>query len=218
MVAGTVGLSRDRLAFAVSDRACRPLTTCRPPSLSQRVELTQASRLLQRTHPRTAARCFPAREPVCAERRLPWSSRSLITTKTSGVHRARRLPTSHATFRPRRSSRPRRFTPPPASWACFIPQPRTGFSLQGVSLPTEPYRITPAACPPVVSALPPCSYLRQATVPRLQGFALRGSPLKNTGGLDLRLSRDPLGIFPLRVFARHTVGTPSRPFRPWPSS
>lgn len=55
------------------------------------------------------------------------------------------FPTSRTAFRPRRFSRPRRFTPPPALWVYFAPQPRTGFSLQGVSLPTEPYWITPAA-------------------------------------------------------------------------
>jgi len=36
-------------------------------------------------------------------------------------------------FRPRRFSRPRRFAPPRTSWACFIPQPRPGFPLQGFS-------------------------------------------------------------------------------------
>jgi hypothetical protein len=42
-------------------------------------------------------------------------------------------------FRPRRFSRPRRLAPPRASWACFIPQPRPGFTLQGVSpLPSRP--------------------------------------------------------------------------------
>jgi hypothetical protein len=144
VVAGAVGLPRDRSAFAVSDRAGRPLATCRPPSFSRRVELTQASRLLQRTHPRAAARCLTARRPIDAKRRLPWGSRSLITTTTSGVHGVCGIPTSHTVFRPRRSSRPRRFAPPPALWVCFAPQPCPGFSLQGVSLPTEPHRITPA--------------------------------------------------------------------------
>jgi hypothetical protein len=37
-------------------------------------------------------------------------------------------------FRPRRFARPRRFTPPTGSWACFIPLPRPGFTLQGMSL------------------------------------------------------------------------------------
>lgn len=67
------------------------------------------------------------------------------------------------------------------------------------------------------SASPPCSCLLQTTMPRLQGFAPRGSPLTKTGGLDPSPSRDPHGILPLQVFTRHAVGTPSRPFRPWPS-
>jgi hypothetical protein len=45
------------------------------------------------------------------------------------------LPTAHLTFRPQRFSRSRRFTPPHTSWACFIPQPRPGFTLQGFSPP-----------------------------------------------------------------------------------
>ena len=40
-----------------------------------------------------------------------------------------------AAFRPRRFSRPRRFDPLPALWVCFAPQPRSGCSLQGFSLP-----------------------------------------------------------------------------------
>lgn len=47
-----------------------------------------------------------------------------------------------ATFRPRRFSHPRRFTPPSASRACFIPLPCSGFSLQGVSLSTEPLQVS----------------------------------------------------------------------------
>jgi hypothetical protein len=37
-------------------------------------------------------------------------------------------------FRPRRFARPRRLAPPPALRVCFAPLPRTGFTLQGVSL------------------------------------------------------------------------------------
>jgi hypothetical protein len=43
------------------------------------------------------------------------------------------LPTARLTVRPQRFSRSRRLTPPQTSWACFIPQPRSGFTLQGVS-------------------------------------------------------------------------------------
>jgi len=56
----------------------------------------------------------------------------------------------HATFRPRRSTRPRRLAPPHALWVCFAPQPRTGFSLQGFCHIAEPYRVFPGRCPPAV--------------------------------------------------------------------
>jgi hypothetical protein len=36
-------------------------------------------------------------------------------------------------FRPQRFSRSRRLAPPCTSWACFVPQPRPGFTLQGFS-------------------------------------------------------------------------------------
>jgi hypothetical protein len=39
-----------------------------------------------------------------------------------------------APFRPRRFARPRRLPPPPTLRAYFIPQPRPGFALQGLSL------------------------------------------------------------------------------------
>jgi hypothetical protein len=35
--------------------------------------------------------------------------------------------------RPQRFARSRRVTPPNTAWACFIPQPRPGFTLQGIS-------------------------------------------------------------------------------------
>jgi hypothetical protein len=51
--------------------------------------------------------------------------------------------------RPRRFSRPRRFAPPPALWVCFTPQPRPGFSLQGVSLPHSRCASSAPRCPRV---------------------------------------------------------------------
>jgi len=58
--------------------------------------------------------------------------RALITTSTKSVHSLREVNHPPATFRPRRSSRPRRLTPLSALQAYFIPQPCTGFALQGV--------------------------------------------------------------------------------------
>ena len=39
---------------------------------------------------------------------------------------------AHPTVRPRRFSRPRRFAPPRALRVCFAPQPRPGFTFQGL--------------------------------------------------------------------------------------
>jgi hypothetical protein len=140
VVAGTVGLSRGQFALAVSDRAYRPLTTCRTPSLTRWVELTQASRLLQRTHSRTAARCLPARELVNAKRRLPWGSKSLITTKTSGVHsRARGSHIPH-------------YVPSSAFLTPSTIYSATG--LVGLFRPTTVYRVFPSGCFPPDGAVP----------------------------------------------------------------
>lgn len=50
------------------------------------------------------------------------------------------------TFRPRCFSHPRRFTPRCALWACFIPLPRPGFPLQGLSpLPSRHASSAPRA-------------------------------------------------------------------------
>jgi hypothetical protein len=67
------------------------------------------------------------------ERRLlPWGCLSLIATLTGGIV-TMGFPCPIA-FRPRRFSRPRRFHPPPASWVCFTPQPRPGFTQERQSL------------------------------------------------------------------------------------
>lgn len=96
---------------------------------------------------------------------------------SAGVHShllsqasARRLPAPHM-FRPRRSSRPRRFPPPSDLRACCIPQPTMGFTgfprpgphacdrlrasspvptLQSFSLPRSVPRVTASSCPPAV--------------------------------------------------------------------
>jgi hypothetical protein len=62
---------------------------------------------------------------------------------------ASELPSSRPTVRPRRFSRPRRFTPPPASRVCFTPQPRPGFSFQGLF--PLPSRVTSSMTCPLLS-------------------------------------------------------------------
>jgi hypothetical protein len=73
------------------------------------------------------------RPPVASRLRAPsLGFRAPIATSANGVLDAG-FPFP-APFRPRRFARPRRFPPPPALRAYFIPQPRPGFALQGLSL------------------------------------------------------------------------------------
>jgi hypothetical protein len=60
-------------------------------------------------------------------------------------------------FRPRRFARPRRLSLSTTLWACFIPQPRPGFTFQGFVPATWPGRLVDGPCPPVVDhhLLPP---------------------------------------------------------------
>jgi len=70
------------------------------------------------------------------------SSRQLVESTNN------ELPTTRLTFRPQRFSHSRRFSPPQISWAYFIPQPRSGFTLQGLSpLPSRPtFRLPVPSC------------------------------------------------------------------------
>jgi len=114
-------------------RPC-PAVSLRPPSaapfsaVSSSRELCASSRVLQ------PATCPLYSEKPCgppeAKERLPSSF-----LPHRGIRQRRPLfaQVSHtqAMFRPRRFARPRRFTPPLPSRACFIPLPRPGFALQG---------------------------------------------------------------------------------------
>lgn len=81
-------------------------------------------------------RVRPASNPPDARehRAPPLGFRLPFAAPACGVH-TRRGSHSPSLFRPRRFSRPRRFPPPHTLWACFIPQPRPGFALQGFSPP-----------------------------------------------------------------------------------
>jgi hypothetical protein len=75
-------------------------------------------------------------------------------------------------FRPRRFSRPRRLSPPRALRACFIPQPRPGFTLQGFVSAAQPDHLVDGPYPLVVDArhLPQPKPRRRPPDTRLQGF------------------------------------------------
>jgi hypothetical protein len=123
-----------------------------------------------------------------------------------------------ATFRPRRSSRPRRFAPPRALRACFIPQPRPGFSLQGFGHTAEPYRVFPGLYPLAVSSIAPAfPKMAPARRPRLQGFAPHGECSALQPAVRPDEDATPLlGFFSSRHQVLRIGGTPSRSLHPRP--
>jgi len=86
-------------------------------------------------------------------------------------------------FRPQAFSTSRRFALPPASRACFIPQPRPGFSRSGGSLDPQRVRLVAAPCLRVVSD---ARAHRQAGChphdARLRGVAPRTDAFRAKGG------------------------------------
>ena len=68
--------------------------------------------------------------------------------------------------RPRRFSRPRRFTPPHTLWVYFTPLPRPGFSLQGLSLMHSRKRLVDVSCPLVVGLVPLPTVAHRLRFPR----------------------------------------------------
>jgi hypothetical protein len=108
-------------------------------------------------------------------RHLPWGS--FPSSRHQPAASCDELP-KPITVRPRRFSRPRRFAPPPASWVCFTPQPRPGFSLQGFAPRTQPDHLVDGPCPLVVGARTLLTIARQRRLlsPRPQGFAPGADP------------------------------------------
>jgi len=104
---------------------------------------------------RTASNLPPAR----MRKAPPMGSRSQsrYQPRRSTTERRSQL---RSTFRPRRFTRPRRLALSTTSWACFIPQPRPGFTSQGFVPVTQPARLVDGPCPPVVDhhLLPPCCH------------------------------------------------------------
>jgi len=99
----------------------------------------------------------------------------------SHPRRCGEIPTS-SPLRPRRFSRPRRLCPRTTLWVCFAPQPRPGFTLQGLSLQCS--RIASSATR-ALSSLSPVRYQQLPTSAAFRGLALRA--LFHTG---IRCQRD----------------------------
>jgi hypothetical protein len=128
--------------------------TDRPPALASRVHSLVPSVLFGVPSPVLPAWPCPTRHSRIESTQAATPAKDFVPHRdiTGGVHDSMSGhghagfpgPTS---FRPRAFSAPRRLSPPPASRACFIPQPRPGFvSVQGF-LPTRSgQRLVTAAC------------------------------------------------------------------------
>jgi len=109
------------------------------------------------------------------------------------------------TVRPQRFSRSRRVTLLFTLEACFILQPRPGFTFQGLC-PLSRQAASSAVCTllslrsaRLTGKLPSRLQLLE---PRLQGFAPNSDPLPTTGGLARSFARSPLKFSPFQAFLR----------------
>jgi hypothetical protein len=132
---------------------------------------------------RSVFACLPGHS-LRSDAVLPGVS-SLFAALSGGVH-LRGMSQSPATFRPQVFSTSRRLAPPPALRACFIPQPRPGFSVQGF-LPLRSASVSSTVgCLPALfrtgaHRLPGCH-----TCPSgLRGFGPRSDAFDRTRGLAL---------------------------------
>jgi hypothetical protein len=98
-------------------------------------------------------------------------------------------------------------------WACFIPLPRPGFALQGVSpLPSQlASRLVVPSCRWRVSPRNRLAYCCQLHSRRLQGFDPGSDPWRKADGLDLLNARFPPGLSTPAGFSPDALKTPSRP-------
>jgi len=140
--------------------------------------------------------------------RLPWGcGPSSRHDRPASVQRESQLPPP---FRPRRFTRPRRFSPPAGSWVYFTPLPRPGFALQGISLAhsrniSSMLRALSSLAPPRCLGCPK----RHASSPRPQGFDPCESPWLQRRGLAVAEARSPRGFLLLQVLRLSVAPMPS---------
>ena len=118
-----------------------------------------------------------------------------------------------ASFRPRVFSTSRRFSPLPASWACFIPQPRPGFSRWGLLPISSAARLVTDRSPPAVPIprSPPFDGVHDGNL-----SAPRPRSRDRSRSFSLGLSSPLVASLPsllLQVFPFHAVGTITRVIR-----
>lgn len=119
-------------------------------------------------------------------------------------------------FRPQRFSRSRRFTPPLSLQAYFILQPRSRFTLQGLSPAARPIQFVTAFAPRVVRRRSPPAKLPQLSSschPNFRDLFPGSDSSRQAGGLDLLTTRSPLEFSTPSGLSPNTLGTPSRPRR-----
>jgi len=199
-------VTHPRLVLAVSDGTCGSYRSPSPAHFRKSVHPLGASRPFRVLPSLSPPELGFAPAPSLG---LP----PLFATSTGGIVTAG-FPCPTA-FRPRRFSRPRRFDPPPALRVCFTPQPRPGFTVQGVSLAHS------RATSSVSRALSPLArrhcqrFPTSAVTPRpiLRAFIRARIRCYERWGLATARARSPLRFFLLQVFALPTVRTPSRPCR-----
>jgi len=145
---GPFGLPRSRFDMGISAQPRGISSSRRPPPLSKRVHPpTSFASSSECERPTTCPLQLPAAlRPREAKERLPWGYVPL-----RGISWQRPLtteaPNFDLTLRPWRFSRLRRFTPPPALRVYFTPQPRPGFTLQGIVPPRGAFDRFPSQLP-----------------------------------------------------------------------
>jgi hypothetical protein len=195
----SIGFLRSHRALAVSD-GCRGLFSS--DTVRHLVaQVVSSSRRLSASSEYVRPGSAPIRADIQAGSRrvhLPWSSRALMTTSVCRIVTATGLP-SPMTFRPWRSSRLRRFHPRPTLRVYFTPQPPSGFTLQGISLPhSHDDSSPPHSCLLVGSptqAVCSCPHTPLEPEPPSRLSSVRKSVVKRTG-VSRQLARS-LPEFPL---------------------
>jgi len=135
--------------------------------------------------------------------RLPWGC--LPSSRHQLPASSRKAAHGLSPFRPRRFTRPRRLHPPAALWVYFTPQPRTGFTLQGFSLPHSGFA---SSATRALSSLTKVCYRRLPVDATSLGPVLRAlfrarSPSLSRWRLADDPARSPPELLLLQVFPLH---------------
>jgi hypothetical protein len=166
------------------------------------VGLSSPSEYVAARHPPEAPQKTGA--PAGTSSRISFPFATSPAESTTGAPSTARL-----TVRPQRFSRSRRFAPPPAVRACFIPQPRPGLHFRGCCPPSS--RHASSTCRALVSfeacPLPAAEAPGATDRPRgLQGVDPNGDPLLTDRWFRPARSSIPSCVFSPRRFVSEHLG------------